>query len=113
MYCNFGTTLEKMLRDRLVGGINDSRVRKRLLQEKDLNFKRALEVAQALEVAERDERKLVEPEPVQKLQDSKPRNWRNPRKEDTGRVYGKEGNGKLKRTAETDDEKWAWSRTRN
>ena len=84
VYCNFGTTLDKMLRDRLVGGINDSRVRKRLLQEKELNFKRALEIAQALEVAERDERKLVEPEPVQKLQDSKPRNWRNPRKEDTG-----------------------------
>ena len=29
-------------------------------------------------------------------------------------AYGKEGNGKLKRTAETetDDGKWAWSRTR-
>ena len=26
------------------------------------------------------------------------------------REYGKEGNGKLKRTAETDDGKWAWSR---
>ena len=74
-----------MLRDRLVGGINDSRIRKRLLQEKDLTFKRALEVAQALEVAERDERKLDEnsAEPVQRLQDSEPRS-RNPRKEDTG-----------------------------
>ena len=31
------------------------------------------------------------------------------------RVYGKEGNGKLKRTAETetDDGKWAWSRTQD
>ena len=28
-------------------------------------------------------------------------------------MYGKEGNGKLKRTAETDDEKWAWSRTQD
>ena len=86
VYCNFGTTLDKMLRDRLVGGINDSRVRKRLLQEKDLNFKRALEIAQALEVAERDERKL-EPEPVVQKLDSKPaRNWRpvNQRKDDTG-----------------------------
>ena len=27
--------------------------------------------------------------------------------------YGKEGNGKLKRTAETDDGKWAWSRTQD
>ena len=85
VYCNFGTTLEKMLRDRLLGGINDSRVRKRLLQEKDLDFKRALEIAQALEVAERDERKL-EPEPVVQKLDSKPRNWRpvNPGKDDTG-----------------------------
>ena len=30
-----------------------------------------------------------------------------------GGVYGKAGNWKLKRTAETDDGKWAWSRTRN
>ena len=31
------------------------------------------------------------------------------------RAYGKEGNGKLKRTAETetDDGKWAWSRTQD
>ena len=74
VYCNFEGTLEKMLRDRLVGGINNSRTQKRLLQEKDLNFQRVLEVAQALEVAERDERKLVEntnPEPVQRLQDNK------------------------------------------
>ena len=28
-------------------------------------------------------------------------------------VYGKEGNGKLKRTAETDHGKWAWSRTQD
>ena len=59
VYCNFEGTLEKILRDRLVGGINDSRIRKCLLQEKDLTFKKALEIAQALEVAERDEWKLV------------------------------------------------------
>lgn len=86
VYCNFEGTLEKILRDRLVGGINDSRIRKRLLQEKDLTFKKALEIAQALEVAERDEWKLVEntTEPVQKLQDSKLRaTSRSTRKEDT------------------------------
>ena len=34
---------------------------------------------------------LVEPEPVQKLQDSKPRNRPNPRREDTGTPVEKSG----------------------
>ena len=93
VYCNFEGTLKKMLRDCLVGGINNNRTRKRLLQEKDLNFQRALEIAQALEVAERDERKLVEntnPEPVQRLQDNKIRpNSRPTRKEDSTPTYPK------------------------
>ena len=49
-----------MLRDRLVGGINSIQIRRRLLQEKQLNFVRALEIAQAMETAEKDEKKLDE-----------------------------------------------------
>ena len=35
-FCNFGASLEEMIRDRLVCGINDSSLQKRLLAEPDL-----------------------------------------------------------------------------
>lgn len=43
-YCNFGDTLEVMLRDRIVCGINDSAIQKRLLAETKLTFKQAIEI---------------------------------------------------------------------
>ena len=71
IFCNFGETLDKMLRDRLVGGINNVRIRRRLLQEKHLDFVKALEIAQGMEAADKNEKKLDEAaataEPVQKL----------------------------------------------
>ena len=50
-YCNFGGTLELMLRDRIVCGINDVQTQKRLLVEKDLTFAKAKEIALGLESA--------------------------------------------------------------
>ena len=47
-YCNFGDTLELMLRDRIVCGINDVQTQKRLLVEKDLSFAKAKEIALGL-----------------------------------------------------------------
>ena len=47
-----------MLRDRLVCGIRDAKVQRRLLAEPDLKFKKALELAQAAEAAERDTEEL-------------------------------------------------------
>ena len=82
VHCNFGASLDKMLRDCLVGGINNIHIRRRLLQEK---------TAQALEVADKDERKLVantSAEPVQRLQDSKSRSApRAARKDDALECY--------------------------
>ena len=49
--CNFETTLKQMLRDRLVCGINDDRVQRRLLAETDLTFERAFKIAVAAEAA--------------------------------------------------------------
>lgn len=40
--CNFGDSLMMMLRDRLVCGINDDRIQRRLLWEDRLTFERAL-----------------------------------------------------------------------
>ena len=58
-HCKFaaptsGTLLEEMLRDRLVCGIRDSRIQRRLLQENSLTFQTAFETAQAMELAARD-----------------------------------------------------------
>lgn len=57
-HCNFGDTLNDMLRDRLVCGINNQQVQRRLLSEPDLTFAKALELAQAAEAAERNAREL-------------------------------------------------------
>ena len=52
--CDFGDSLEVMIRDRLVFGINDKAIQKRLLAEPKLTYKRAVELAQELESADRD-----------------------------------------------------------
>ena len=57
-FCEFGETLEDMLRDRLVYGINDGRVQHLLLAESKLTFEKALEIAQAMELADRDAKDL-------------------------------------------------------
>ena len=51
-HCNFGEMLERMLRDRLVCGINDPRIQRRLLAIKDLTFEVALQEALGLEAAD-------------------------------------------------------------
>ncbi|KAK8788142.1 hypothetical protein V5799_022084 [Amblyomma americanum] len=51
-HCNFGTALNRMLRDRLVCGIRDRAVQQRLLVEKSLTLDKALEIARTAEAAE-------------------------------------------------------------
>ena len=53
-HCKFGTTLEDMLRDRLVCGISDDSIQRRLLGERELTFKKAVEIATATEMASRN-----------------------------------------------------------
>ena len=48
-YCNFGGSLENMLRDRLVSGVNNEKMQRRLLSEGELTFKKAFEIALSLE----------------------------------------------------------------
>ena len=50
-HCDFGVTLEDMLRDRLVYGINEPTLQRRLLAQDKLMFKTALKVSQAWESA--------------------------------------------------------------
>lgn len=49
--CNYGDTLQQKLRDRIVCGINDDRIQRRLLAEADLTCEKALAIAVAAETA--------------------------------------------------------------
>lgn len=56
--CNYGDKLSEMIRDRLVCGIGDDRIQRRLLSEPDLSFDKALKLAQAIETASKDVKDL-------------------------------------------------------
>lgn len=51
--CNFGTTLEENLRDQFVSGLANVAMRSRIFAEKNIKYKEAVELALALEAAER------------------------------------------------------------
>ena len=53
-FCNFGDSLELMLRDRLVCGINDETTQRLLLAEAELTYKKALEIATSQETASKN-----------------------------------------------------------
>ena len=53
-HCEFGITLDEMLRDRRVCGVRDIRIQRRLLAEPKLTLKRALNLALAIEAADKD-----------------------------------------------------------
>ena len=76
-HCNFGNTLDDMLRDRIVCGISDARLQRRLLAEPELTLKRALELAQAQESAEQGAQQLQQQQPtseqLNKLMNAVPR----------------------------------------
>ena len=57
-HCEFGDSLNEMLRDRLVCGINDHQIQRRLLSEPKLSFSQALQIAQAAETAHRNTKEL-------------------------------------------------------
>ncbi len=77
-FCNFQATLNKMIRDRLVCGVNHESIQKKLLAERDLTFDRALMIAQGFEEADKNLREMrtqksssgvmVKQEPVHQLQ---------------------------------------------
>ena len=62
-HCKHAITLTDMLRDHLVCSINDHRMQRRLLSEKELSFAKASEPAQAMEVVEQDVQSLHKSNP--------------------------------------------------
>ena len=83
-HCEFGDYLESVLCDRLVCGIQDSRIQRRLLGEPDLTFARAFTLAQSLESADRDTKALqVAPSRVNAVKATQNlRNFQNAKKPD-------------------------------
>ena len=58
-HCEYSAVLGDMLRDRLVCGVVDKGIQRRLLQQVDLTFDKALEIALAAEAADKDSRRLM------------------------------------------------------
>ncbi|CAB4026015.1 PREDICTED: uncharacterized protein LOC109593185 [Paramuricea clavata] len=50
-HCKFGTSLDDMIRDRLVCGINNEKIQRRLLAEPELTYKKAVELSLAMQSA--------------------------------------------------------------
>ena len=57
-HCNYGPTLDQMLRDRLVCGIKDEHIQRRLLSEDKLTLQKAMEIALGLEAASKNAKTL-------------------------------------------------------
>ena len=57
--CNFGTTLNIMMRDRLVVGMNEEHIQRKLLQETGLTFEKAMEIAVAMETSSKNLKELT------------------------------------------------------
>jgi hypothetical protein len=69
-HCKFNDTLDNMLKDRLVCGIHDGHIQRRLLAEPDLTLKRTFKLSQAAETADRNAKDLqggLKPKPSQIL----------------------------------------------
>ena len=58
IHCNFADTLEDTLRDRFVCGLCSEAMQRRLLSEKGLSYRKAMDVALAMEAAERETKAL-------------------------------------------------------
>ena len=72
-HCNFGGTLDVMICDRLVCGVNDDSIQKRLLTEGDkLSLTKAISIAQSYEMAEKHATELLpqdaDSQPVYRVQ---------------------------------------------
>ena len=57
-FCNFGDSLELMIRDRLVCGINDAAIQTRLLADTELTYDKAVSIALNAETATQSVREL-------------------------------------------------------
>lgn len=69
--CNFGEQKERMLRDRIVIGVNDHRLQQKLLEIKDLTLVKAVDICRSAELSREHMKVLTSPE-VHAVQAEKP-----------------------------------------
>ena len=81
-FCDFGESINDMLRDKFVSGLHNTRTQHRLLAEKALTFAKAQEIVQAMELADKDVQSLQSNPhpPVLKLNEQHTANHRNARR---------------------------------
>ena len=60
-HCEFGKTLNEMLCDKLVCGVEEAKIQRQLLAEPDLTFDKAFELAIATESADKNAKDLQQP----------------------------------------------------
>lgn len=72
--CNFGSSLDRMLRDRLVCGIRDESLQKSLLAENDLSLQKVIDRALAAESAIKNVLEIRHPEQIQFISQQKAEN---------------------------------------
>lgn len=68
--CNFETFLDRMLRDRLVYGIRDRQVQKKLLAKKNLTLQQAVEICRTSELTEEHGKVITEPQTIPREADA-------------------------------------------
>ena len=71
MHCDFKTHLNEALRDRLVCGLHNSSIQKKLLTEVGLDLEKAVKIAKGMEAADRNANSLKYSDPLVKLVKSK------------------------------------------
>ena len=71
--CEFDTLTDDMVRDRIVSGIRDDNLRRRLLREPKLTLKSAVDMCRASEISERQSKDFVEGKSIQAVKTPKKR----------------------------------------
>ena len=81
-FCDFGDSINDILRDKFVSGLHNTRTHHRLLAEKALTFPKAQEIAQTMELADKDVQSLQSNPhpPVLKLNEQHTSTQRNSRR---------------------------------
>ncbi|XP_077485394.1 uncharacterized protein LOC144095592 [Amblyomma americanum] len=94
--CGFGTFRERMLRDRIVAGINDESMQRRLLELPDLTLDMAKKTVIAMEAANKDSQVLsTAPAPFVAPTNAVSRDSTKPRREETAILCFRCGGGHL------------------
>ena len=76
--CEFGVFLEEALRDRLVCGLKNVQIQKKLLTERELTFKKAFETAQSMELAIKEDFRDVSSSVDESVNKGGNFNWKQP-----------------------------------